>query len=295
MIRSQSQNSRPNWAPPRQLPAPKALPAPQALAPPELLTTPPDPADRVESTWAPPVLPTPAELKASDSSGKVSLKDQLLNYGRSALQQGILAVPGVIGGAVSWTAQTARKIGAETVGNKIEQKHKDIVDKVMDKATPLAAFVGPKAAPVQAARGLFELSSGLKHDDKEKQLKGMANTTAATGLVLTAVGLGLPGIALAGLATGGRYIYGRSETFQKGVDKVLSKAEPVLGRVNSAARTVVRPFTRIGKRVLFGAQSTQTEASAQSNPEEMVTRAPETLAVFPAADIWGNSYQFQPA
>jgi hypothetical protein len=278
-IGTQSTVRSTGWAPP------KLLPPPELLAPPK----------RTESSWAPPVLGPSDQFTPSEDLSKGSLKDELIEHGKKATRHGILALPGAIETAVEWTADTARNVGAEALGDQIESKHKGATDAVMDKVRPLATLLGPKAAPVQAARGLHELSDGLTEKDKGKQLKGLTNTATAVGVALSVFGVGtVPGLALAGVATGTRLLYDKSETFQKVVDKGLGIARPPMALVNKGVRKVAGPILRVGSRILKGKSKDEAKPTGlkSSRVEQSSGDAPRTLAIMGEGDIWGNSYTF---
>lgn len=102
--------------------------------------------------------------------------------------------------------------------------------------------LGPIAGVIQASRGFYDLSAGLEKADKSKQVQGLSDIAAATGLTLAMTGVGtIPGIALAAVAMGSRVLYQFSDKFQGWADQKLDKWGPGLKTATKAVNKVVNP------------------------------------------------------
>lgn len=119
--------------------------------------------------------------------------------------------------------------------------------RLMGRHTPALGVVGqilgPIAGAIQASRGFYDLTTGLEQADKSKQVQGLSDIAAATGLTMAMTGIGtIPGIALAAVAMGGRVAYQFSDRFQGWADRKLDAWEPGLHKATSKVNSVVDPL-----------------------------------------------------
>lgn len=110
----------------------------------------------------------------------------------------------------------------------------------------------PVAGALQAGRGLYDVSIGLKNDDKKKVVRGLVDVATAVGTTLAfASGVAvIPGVVLAVAANIGKAAYQLSPKFRGVVDKRLDKLEPKLETLVHKATDLSAPLVRGWKRLM---------------------------------------------
>ncbi len=117
-------------------------------------------------------------------------------------------------------------------------------------AATVGAIFGPIAGAIQITRGFIDLRDGLAQKSNAKEIQGLCDIGAATGLTMAATGLGvIPGIALTALSVGTRVLYQVSDKFEARVNRKLDQLEPKLqtavdwvGRVTDPVVEKIRPL-----------------------------------------------------
>jgi hypothetical protein len=110
----------------------------------------------------------------------------------------------------------------------------------------------PVAGALQAGRGLYDVSTGLKNDDNKKQLKGLVDVATAVGTALAfASGPAvIPGIALAVAANIVKVGYQISPRIRKKVDRQLDNQEPRLRKLVEKTSRASAPIVKAYQKVM---------------------------------------------
>lgn len=116
----------------------------------------------------------------------------------------------------------------------------------------LGVGLAPVAGAIQAGRGLFDLSVGLRNDDNKKELQGLVDIATAVGTAMAfASGVAIiPGIALAVAANIIKVGYQLSPRFRRRVDQVIDKQEPRLEKFASHATKASKPLIHFWQKIM---------------------------------------------
>lgn len=136
--------------------------------------------------------------------------------------------------------------------------------------------LAPIAGAIQVGRGIHDLSTGLRNDDKKTQLKGLVDMATAVGTAMAfASGAAvIPGVALAVAANLTKVAYQVSPRVRGWVDKGLEKAEPKLQKmVDSTERwskPVVNGWQSLMKKLVKRVDAERPEKFTQAQLAEVL-------------------------
>lgn len=110
----------------------------------------------------------------------------------------------------------------------------------------------PVAGVLQAGRGLYDVSIGLKNDDKKKVVRGLVDIATAVGTTLAfASGAAvIPGVVLAVVANAGKAAYQISPKFRSHVDSRLDKLKPQLTTLVAKAEDIAAPIVKGWRKLM---------------------------------------------
>ena len=113
------------------------------------------------------------------------------------------------------------------------------------------SVLGAAAGAIQVVRGFTDVSKGLKEKYNAKELQGLTDIGMATGLLLTATGLGaLPGVILTTVCGALRVGYAVSKKFRARVDPLLDRCEPAMAKVVAGVEKVAAPVLKVARKIL---------------------------------------------
>lgn len=130
------------------------------------------------------------------------------------------------------------------------------IGRIFKNYSPLCQMMGIAFAPVagglQAGRGLYEVSVGLKNDDKKQVVRGLADVATAVGTTMAfASGVAvIPGVVLAVAANGLKVAYQVSPKFRGWVNRKLDKHEDKLVKLVERADKLTAPLRNGWRKVM---------------------------------------------
>jgi len=161
------------------------------------------------------------------------------------------ALGGIRGGYNAWTGYRAGASRNEIQGFLDGSRAAATFCRLLGGSSGILAttsmVLGPIACGIQAARGFWDLSTGLKESNNEKKLQGLADVVTAVGMGLSLSGaLTVPGVALVVVASAAKIGYQFSGRARRRLDHRLDRMTPTLGRVVGRLDRAVDPvLTRI--------------------------------------------------
>lgn len=130
------------------------------------------------------------------------------------------------------------------------------VGRILRKTSPAFKVAGVALAPIagalQAGRGVHDIGTGLKNDDKRKQVKGLVDIATAVGTAMAfASGVAIiPGVALAVAANVLKAGYQLSPKLRKKVDTALDRHEPKLEKMVDTTQRLSQPIVKLYQKLM---------------------------------------------